>query len=99
MDVTLIPLYVSPPLDPTHSRALGNIEYFEGLIRSEPEKYVNEADDRGKEEEGVGKTADDRKSMSEKERYESLCRGPWDLVSAVYKALKCKPSALCAGNV
>lgn len=52
------------------------------MIRSEPEKYINEDDDRGEEgnkEEEV--TAEARENMSERERYESLCRAPWPLVS------------------
>ncbi|CAI8018519.1 Prolyl 4-hydroxylase subunit alpha-2 [Geodia barretti] len=73
--------------DPTHTRAQGNIAYFERLIRSEPEKYVNEVDERGEEEGEV--SPDARESMSEKERYESLCREPWPLPKEYDSELTC----------
>ena len=62
--------------DPTHSRAQGNIEYFERLMRSEPEKYANSESEGGQDE-----TPEILEEMSEKERYESLCREAWPIVS------------------
>ena len=44
-------------------------------MRNEPDKYVDKAEEGG--EEGGGA------EMSEHERYESLCRAPWPIVSAV----------------
>ena len=66
--------------DPTHSRAQGNIAYFERVIRSDPEKYVNsdEEQEEGGEREGDGQA---KQYMSENERYKSLCRAPWPHVS------------------
>ena len=67
-------------LDPTHARALSNVAYFEDMIRTEPDKYVN-ADDWRSEEGDEEETEEARENMSNFERYQSLCRGPWPLVS------------------
>ena len=72
-----ISLFVPISPDPTHSRAQGNIAYFERLIRSDPEKYMSDSDERGEETAGgENKMVESRERMSEKERYESLCCAP-----------------------
>ncbi|CAI7999257.1 Prolyl 4-hydroxylase subunit alpha-2 [Geodia barretti] len=73
--------------DPTHARAQRNVAYFEELIRTEPEKYINQDDERG--EEGEGETAESRESMTQYERYQSLCRGPWPLPKEYDSELTC----------
>ena len=98
-------MYLFTFADPTHSRAQGNIDYFERLLHADPDKYI----DVGGEREG-GKEAGSEREMSEHERYESLCREPWPLVSAPVAYIGCTvshkesgpPSAyslLCTVNV
>ena len=64
--------------DPTHSRAQGNMAYFEPLIQSDPNKYIN-SDEMARPWETPGDTG--KEYVTERERYESLCRAPWPLVS------------------
>ena len=63
--------------DPAHSRAQGNIEYFDRLMRADPDQYVDIDEERGE-----GEAVESREEMSEHERYESLCREPWPIVSS-----------------
>lgn len=67
------------PTDPTHSRAQRNLAFYEELIRSQPEKFINMDDDGGEEEEEL--TEETIEAMTSYEKYESLCRAPWPLVS------------------
>ena len=69
---------ISSP-DPTHSRAQKNIAYFDHLIKSDPDQYVNV--DKEREGERERESPETREKMSDYEKYESLCRGPWTLVS------------------
>ena len=69
-------MYTLVSADPTHDRAQGNIAYFDRLMTSDPEKY-SDSESEGQQE-NIPETYE---AMSERERYESLCREPWPIVS------------------
>lgn len=66
--------------EPTHTRAQGNIAYFERLMSSEPDKYIDVEEEEEPESES---------EMTEHERYESLCRAPWPLPKEDHHQLIC----------
>jgi prolyl 4-hydroxylase len=70
--------------DPAHSRAQGNIEYFDRLMRADPDQYVDIDEERGE-----GEAVESREEMSEHERYESLCREPWPIPKEYHSQLTC----------
>ena len=69
------------PADPGHARAQSNWEYYQYLMNSEPDKYVDIEDVEGRTETVESDSPEARERMTSTERYESLCRGPWPLVS------------------
>ena len=72
----------SLPPDPYHERARANIVFFDKMVAEDPVKYNTDTEER-RQGEGEGKEeGEGREEMSEHERYESLCRAPWPIVSA-----------------
>lgn len=85
-------------LVPTHQRALGNRAYYQEEIEKKSSQVKRKRGEDGQDDVGLSdqpftvteKKVKTLKEMTERERYEMLCRGEISLPADIQKQLKCR---------
>ncbi|XP_053612410.1 prolyl 4-hydroxylase subunit alpha-1 isoform X2 [Plodia interpunctella] len=77
-------------IDPNHSRAKGNIPYFEKMIKEEEAKIKKRQRGETLEDENTTNSSEDDNYQKDHMRYESLCRGEMELPPDYSKTLFCR---------